>query len=435
LLPAAGAFDPFHGWNDNLSTHLETHTRVRSTFPVYQRIISLASVAVLSVVFLLDTAGCTRKKQPDAVAPIPVGSLVRDWKFDLDLSRRDDEIRGLYLRDKILYAYTQRNTVVALDAASGRALFSADVTPDGIPLKPPIPLKDRVAFPNGATIEVYDLRGKKVESVDAERSIRSPGVAFENTIYIALSYPAGARLAALDLSRRFDRARWELMSPGTSISAAPTVSNNVIYVASEDGIVRAVNLDRTPAWPLEDGAFRIDGSVVADLKVDDLALYVASTDTKLYALDRSSGRIRWQYYAGAPLKAAPVVTANTIYQLVPGLGMAALDKTEGKFNREPKWIAHGAQRFLAEGEKHVYLLGGDNRIVALDKASGAPQFKSKRADLVAFAVNPTGEMIYGSTRDGSIIGVQPVTQPGTVGTMVWTPVEPDADQALLADAR
>src|SRR5262249_669712 len=155
---------------------------------------------------------------------------------------------------------------------------------------------------------------------------------------------------------------------------------------SEDGKVRAANLNGSAAWPLEGSLFQAGGAIVADLKIDDLALYVASMDSKLYALDRSSPKIRWQYFAGAPLRESPVGTANSVYHVVPNVGVVALDKTEGKYNREPKWIARGAKRFVSESDKYAFVVSGDNHLVAYEKATGEPKFKSKRTDLVAFAI-------------------------------------------------
>ena len=39
------------------------------------------------------------------------------------------------------------------------------------------------------------------------------------------------------------------------------------------------------------------GHPVTDLKADDFGVYVAATDTKLYCLDRATGKIKWQYFA------------------------------------------------------------------------------------------------------------------------------------------
>jgi len=349
----------------------------------------------------------------------------------MQLSQRKDEIRALFLRDNTLFAYSQRNRVTAMSAADGRPLYAIDVLPDGVHLKPPILIKDgQVAFPAGSSIEVYTKAGKFVESADTKRSIRSGGTVLENTVYLGLDYPAGGRLAAIDLTRKFDRARWETMTR-SGISSTPTIYQNLVYFADEGGSVYAVSEDKQPAWALPHSAFQTDGRIVADLKADDGGVYIASMDTKLYCVETASGRLRWQYYSSQPLVESPVVTADTVYQAVPNVGVAAIDKVNGQMNRQAKWVVKGATRFISQDDKHCYLVGPNQQILACDRASGEVKFKSKRQDLVAFAINTKNAMIFASTRDGDVMAIQPVTTPGTVGTLTLAPVP--LDEALATN--
>lgn len=396
-------------------------------------------ISVLAIASSACVSGCT---MTTATAPestkstlVPVNSFAKVWALPLQLAERKDEIRGLYLREDTLFAYSQRNRVTAMSAADGRALYAADVLPDGVQLKPPILIKDnKVAFPAGSSIEVYSKAGKFVESANTNRSIRSGGAVLENTVYLGLDYPAGGRLAAIDLTRKFDRARWETMTR-SGISATPAVYQNLIYFADEGGSVYAVSEDKQPAWALPHSAFQTDGRIVADVKVDDGGVYVASMDTKLYCLESGSGRLRWQYYSSQPLIDSPVVTADTIYQVVPLVGVAAIDKVNGQMNRQAKWTVKGATRFISRDDKYCYLVGPNKQILACDRNTGEVKFKSRRQDLVAFAINTKNAMIYASTRDGNVMAIKPVTGPGTVGTLVLAPVPLDEALALQAPAR
>jgi outer membrane protein assembly factor BamB len=385
-----------------------------------------------AIVWLVGSlTGCTMtgrsKPESNKTALVPVNSLAKAWTLPLNLPERGDSIRGIYLRDDMVFAVSQRNRVTAMSAADGKPLWAADVKPDEVHIKPPVLIKENVAFPAGSSIEVYSKAGKFIDSADTKRSIRSGGAALENTIYLGLDYPAGGRLAAIDLTRRFDRARWELMIR-SGISAAPAVHQNNIYFADESGSVYAVSEEKAPIWPLEHSAFHTDGRIVADVKADEGGVYVASMDSKLYCVDTGSGRLRWQYYASTPLVESPVITADTVYQVVPNVGVAAIPKSSGELNRSPKWIAKGATRFVAQDDKHAYLVGPNNQIMACDRQTGEVRFKSQRQDLVAFAINTKTSMIFASTRDGTVIGIKPVTTPGTVGTIVLAPVS--LDQAL-----
>jgi outer membrane protein assembly factor BamB len=401
-----------------------TLTRATLTRATLTRAALTLIVAMLSALPLL-AGGCGPSHPMDEVGLAPVGSLAKAWSFPLKLDEKGDAIRGVYLRGDTLFVYSQRNLVVAFNAAGGTVNYAIPVTPDSVSLKPPILIRDQHGFPAGSTIEMYTKAGKFVESVDCTHSIRSPGTPHNMRIYLGLDYPMGGRLAAIDLTRKYDRAIWELMTFG-GVSAAPAVYQNTIYCGSEDGRVYAISEDRLPVWPLEHSAFETDGPIKADVKADESGVYVASMDTKFYCLELGSGKLKWQYYAAAPLLEAPVVTGNSIYLVVPNNGIVALNKTEGKFNREPRWIAKGAKRFLSEDEKNCYLMSDDNHIVAYDKNTGEVKYRSKRNDLIAFAINtnPKDSTIYGATANGEVFAIKPVNKPGTVGTMVEAPAQP-----------
>jgi hypothetical protein len=121
-----------------------------------------------------------------------------------------------------------------------------------------------------------------------------------------------------------------------------------------------------------------------------------------------------------------------VYQTVPKQGVVAIDKAQGKSNRDALWLAKGTTRFLSRDDKFVYLLGADRRIVAVDRATGEAKFRSQRNDFVAFATNIKSPMIYASTADGRVMGVTPVTKPGTVGTLVLAPVATPDLAAMVA---
>jgi hypothetical protein len=103
--------------------------------------------------------------------------------------------------------------------------------------------------------------------------------------------------------------------------------------------------------------------------------------------------------------------------------MAAISKTEGQFARTPLWIQPIAEQVLAADETHVYVRAGGNAIVALDKATGEPQFRSTRGDLSVFATNLKTPLIYAATRSGSVFGIKPVITPGAVGEVVFETTE------------
>jgi hypothetical protein len=359
--------------------------------------------------------GCARRAQPATIGPVPADRFAKNWGANLNLRR--DEADRIFLRGDLLFLYTRANRSYVLSAAGGQLLSVNPITAPTGQLRPPMILGDKIIYPTLATMEVYDRRGRLTASVPLEYPTRSPAVPQGNVLYFGVDHSRGGRLLRYDITRAYGKALWELMT-FAPISAAPAVYEDVVYAASEDGRTYAVAANRDPVWPIEGNTFVTAGRVTADLKVDDFGLYVASMDSKLYCLDRQTGRIKWTYFAGAPLRESPVVLADRVYQYVPRRGLVAIDKTEGKPMREPVWTSPAARRFLSADDANVYVLASDGSIVALDKASGEPKFRSKRRDLTITTPNTQNATIYAATKGGEFLSIRPVLTGGTVGQLV-----------------
>jgi outer membrane protein assembly factor BamB len=251
-------------------------------------------------------------------------------------------------------------------------------------------------------------------------------------VYLGVDYAGQSRLSRVSLTEPYVPIRWELMARG-AIGAAPAIYDNVIYSASGDGNVYAVTDQRLPIWALPGNVFATGGPIVADVRVDDTGVFVAGTDSKLYAIDRVNGRIRWQYFAGTPLTTPPFLTADSVYQFVPGKGVVALDKTTGEFNRAPRWNVESAVEVLGADARHVFLRTADNVILAVDKATGKLAFRTQRTDLAFFApaTSARGETrLFAATVGGQILGIRPITTGGMTGQLVRAPEAPEVTRRL-----
>ena len=362
--------------------------------------------------------GCADKPAPEerpTIGAIPPNSFVQHWRAPLKLN--NDSITELHLRDDNLYAYTRNDVVYSLSRGGGDTQFVAPIKASGGVLRPPVEIKDRILFPTATTMEIYRANGRLERRFSLDYSTRSPGAGLENMVFIGLDYPRGGRIAAIDVDRPYANVRWELLTRG-GVSAKPAIFENIVYIGGEDGRVYAVTPDRRPVWPLEGGVFVTSGRIVADIKVDETGVYVASTDSKLYALDRNTGKILWQYFGGKPITSDPHVAASTVYVNVPDKGIVALDKGTGSFNRRPRWVSKDARMFLAEDAKHTYLATRDGKIQAVDRASGKILFESKGPGFDLFVSNATDDTIFAARKDGNVYAIKPVLEPGVVGQMV-----------------
>ena len=385
-------------------------------------------------------AGGCRKPPPadKPPGPLPVNSFTRAWGGDAQVPKRD-ALAALHVRDDTVYAVTRAGTVSGLKRDSGQLQFTYAIKGGSQTLFPPVVLKDEVVYPTATTLEVYKRDGRFTRSVPLPFAVRTAAAGVGSTVFLAGDYPqGGARVVKIDLTQPYVPIGWEFLGLNggrSGYTSGLQVVEDAVYAAGLDGYVYAVLVrSREKIWPIPDGVFKTGGAIEADLAADATGVYVASTDSVLYALNRNSGKLRWQYFAGVPLREAPVVTSDRVYIKVPGKGLVVFDKilaTPSQF-REPLWTSPDAQQFLAQDERFSYLRGKDNRVVAVDKKTGEAKFQTKRKDFAVFGTNTKDDgLVFVASTAGNVIAIRSVTKPGVIGVQVrndgaaaddWEPV-------------
>jgi outer membrane protein assembly factor BamB len=233
-------------------------------------------------------------------------------------------------------------------------------------------------------------------------------------VYFGIDYARGGRILAADISADYGNKAWELMTQG-GLTAAPALHSNILYFGAEDGHVYAISVEKEMAWPMENSRFDARGRITADVAVDEFAVYATVTNGTVYALDRSNGKIKWQYFAQGGLRDPAVPGATQVYVHVPGTGLVAIDKINGLFTRQPKWVVPEGRQVLSEDNERVYLRARDNSILAVNKSTGKVVFQSARNDYQLFATDLSSATIYAATRGGRLTAITPVLRPGMIG--------------------
>ncbi len=409
------------------------------------RTIRRAAAASLLAIAAAGIAGCEHLAPVEApyIGPLKQGSFQSGWSVDLNLAK-GDSITRVDVRDQLVYIYSAKKRVTAYDRKSGKLKFGMDVPSPVDTLMPLVELPDMLVFPNSTELEVFTKDGFFKKSVPLPSPLRSNAAGEGTTVFFGAAGARGGLVEAYDLARPYAPQKWEYLTYDTQpVTAGPAVSTGIIYSGSEGGEVDAVstNESRAQVWNTDHGSFLAAGAITADLQVDDSGLYIASHDSKMYCVNKTTGKLKWQYFASAPLYDSPVLTSDTVYQFVPGKGMAALDKNTGAYDRSPKWIYPTATQFLSQDEKYAYLLeprtdadkpelGTANVIIAVDKQTGVKAFESKRTDFTVFGVNRKDGAIFAAFADGRVMTILPVLKAGTIGELVMAPVGPDVSEKL-----
>lgn len=139
------------------------------------------------------------------------------------------------------------------------------------------------------------------------------------------------KVVAINSSTRSQQ--WDYtITPATSIYTTPIVDGDLVYVGTYNGIVLALNTSarvedlpfpqaRYGEWewycPIENAK---SNAIVADLAMSEDALYVASSNGRVYSLDKGSGDENWKREDipvltenAEKLWDSPVIQGNTLY--------------------------------------------------------------------------------------------------------------------------
>ena len=380
-------------------------------------------------------AGCAKPVRyiPNETAALPAGSFARlsNGLVDLQLTP-DDSLTRIDVREKSIYIFTARKQVTSLDRKAFKTNFITTVNTPGDRLLPPVELADKIVFPTSISMELFDYTGKFLRSVSLSAPLRSGAAGRGERIYFGADDPQGGRVMALDLSHTYNIYTWQLLTPGGAITSAPVLYNSILFVGTENGDVYAVNEDSSHVWAIESGIFQTAGPIIADLKANDSGLYVASKDEKLYCINLLTGKLLWQFFAGAPLESAPVPFKDVVYQAIPGLGLAAIPAgNSAPYIRSAKWIYPTATRFLSQDEKYAYMIEPwqdptdekktGNTIIAVDKETGHKAFQSAHTDFNVFGTNVWDSTIYAGYSSGQVLAITPVLKAGQIGELVLAP--------------
>jgi outer membrane protein assembly factor BamB len=339
---------------------------------------------------------------------------------------KNDAISRVFVDQDVVIATTPNNILYSMAKPTGLLQFFAAVNGNGREIGRPVVLPKIMVITGQSNLEIYDRATGELKRSDAlDFSISSNAVGAGDDVFFGAD-TAGGEVADVNLTATYVPIRWRLLSFG-EVLGAPALYNSVLYFGSGDGGVYAVNDDHSAAWLLDHDRFDTNGPIIASVKADDAGVYAASSSGRLVCLDRGNGKLKWQYLAPRPLTDSPIVTRTSVYQLVPGLGLAAIDKSDPmavdpdgrrkvqSLNRTPRWISPDAAQFVSEDRLFTYIRTNNNELWALDRATGQVRYRAQGIRFPAMATNITDSNIYAATEDGVIFAFKPVLEPGTPG--------------------
>jgi outer membrane protein assembly factor BamB len=222
--------------------------------------------------------------------------------------------------------------------------------------------------------------------------------------------------------------RWRVATEGR-VRASPAVANGVVYVGSADGFLYAIALESGERrWKFEtEGAsfssaeFGFDRKTIqSSPAVADGVVYFGSRDGKLYAVDATSGELRWRHDNTTPwVISSPALYEGSVFVgTSDGLFLHAVDMKSG----EEIWRFATDERVFSSPSvsgSSLYVGVHSRRLLALDVATGSVAWELRLGGPVMSSPVLYDDRIYVGSDDGKLYSVRLVSGPPPRRAVYW----------------
>ncbi|MFH1370816.1 MAG: PQQ-binding-like beta-propeller repeat protein [Planctomycetota bacterium] len=316
------------------------------------------------------------------------------WQYNLPLAEREalDQVRVFGNR---LYALSSRNYLSCLNRADGNVMFSNFVAPAGLPLTGlEFHEGELITIVGSKLIEISADAGTEQTSTNITSGVTCPVVRNDSFFYVA---GGDKRLHAL---RADDKVQlFEVAAESDSTITAVLADEEFVIFATVKGNVICIKPDK----PVKLWQFDAPGAI-AGIARDSTSLYVACSDTNIYRLDLTSGKLLWKYQTQAILDASPISGDKVVYQHIPNSGLIALDKQTGKL----LWQLPDGLGLLAESGDKAFVITETGLLAAMDNVKAKKLYSVDIGQAVKYTTNTADSKIYIADAQGRLACLEPV---------------------------
>lgn len=154
---------------------------------------------------------------------------------------------------------------------------------------------------------------------------------------------------------------WKFKSPQNIISP-PIFAGTTIAFGSERGIVYGLSA-QDKVFKFQ---FETDATIHTPLGSSREYIFVVDDDSRMYCLNKETGRIRWRFTSGAPIKHQPRVIGESVFVIPDREGMSCLTLASGRI----LWTQLRATKFVSASETRIYASDVSGNLLILDRPTG-----------------------------------------------------------------
>ncbi len=293
--------------------------------------------------------------------------------------------------------------------------------------------KDNVEPPSeltdlSSTIKVDRLWAAKAGPGALKQGGRLLPAVADGIVYVA---ELKGRLAAHDAAT--GRTLWTVKTD-QRLSGGPAAGDGLVVVGSLDGKLLAYASDGTPRWEAT-----LSSEIIVAPAIGQGLVVVQSNDGRTFALEQSTGAVRWVVDRAVPTlslrgNATPIIGESTTFIGQSNGKVSAVDNSSGDIQWEyavglpdgrtdlERMVDIDGRMLLVQGD--LFVAGYGSQAVALASESGRVLWNREFSSYTGFdlsgpnlvATNADGEVVNMATRSGSPLWRQDALKYRSLGT-------------------
>lgn len=231
-----------------------------------------------------------------------------------------------------------------------------------------------------------------------------PGIAYENDmVYLAYSS------FVYGINASDGKQAWvypDKADAAHSYYATPALtSDGQLIVADYKGSIDSL----TATTGVRQWTYATSDRIIADILVADDVIYVASSDYSLYALDLN-GSLIWKYETENHLWSKPLMSDGVIYQTSMDHKLYALNAADGKLIGATDLGAASIANPVMDADGTIYVTTMNKEVLAIDPASFQIKWRYTAADFVWSGVSEKDGILYFGDLSGTLTALDTATQ-------------------------
>lgn len=333
--------------------------------------------------------------------------LARPWFAQIGSPRVTGLLEHVNYDEGLLLVQSRGGVLTAIDAETGRRLWSTQVGARFRSTTEPAANENYVVVLNGSTLFVVNRDDGAIVWQRMIGGAPGAGPAVSKThIFVPL---VSGKIEGYDLEKGARQTPWNYQSTGrvltppmtTDLSVSWTTERGYLYAADPGCRGIRYRLETRDEIQSRPGAWAP-------------ALFAGSTDGYVYALEETEGTILWKFPVGEAVYDAPVAIENQVYVVTEFGGMYCLDAGDGR----PLWHVPGIRQFVAKSPTRVYVHDTVGNLSILDAASGGRLSTMPVPGNARLLVNAKSDRIF-LVDSGCVI--QCLHETGLASPVMYTP--------------